>query len=109
MFNQITSANTNTEQTLDDVLDDFRLEASQADIIRRAANKVLAEIPDSEVPQFLDELRLQIEAVQESIIDSPIHDIVSVVRATIKGKPLSFYSHKVPSKAIQEIVINLAA
>lgn len=111
MFNQITPANTNKEEalTLERVLDDFQLQPSQRDIISRAVNEILDTLPESEIDNFLRNLREQIEAVREPIVESHIQDIMLAVKAAVSGRDISYYSYRIPPKATQKLLDKLAA
>ena len=109
MFKKIEAANTNIEQTVEDVLKNFILEPSQRDIIARAANKALDDLPESEIPGFLMNLKDRIESISEPIVESHIQDIMLAVKATLTGKELGYYSHRISPEAAQDLVDNLAA
>lgn len=110
MFKQIEAANINTEETLEDVLADFRLDPYQTKIISEAANKALRDITEPEkIAEFLTNLRSKLEVAQKPIVDSHIQDIISAVRSTVTGKKLGFYSHELSTNTVEQLAENLAA
>jgi hypothetical protein len=115
MINQIQAANTNTEETLEDVLADYRLTESEREAIQNAAQEVLSNLPQSQIAEFLQDLRSRIEEAREPSVYSHTQDIAAATKALArkaltggKGR-LDYFSYNFPPGSVKSVIDNLAA
>ncbi len=113
MSNQTQAANINTEETLEDVIADYRLGDVEREALQKAAEEITSNMQSKQIADFLQNLRREIERIRRPIVDSHVKDIAAATKAlarkaTQRGKGrIDYFSYEVPEGAVYSLIERL--